>query len=130
MRYVSLDDLVNASDIILFRAPLVPETFHLINEETIALMKQGVMLINTSRGALVDTSPEIEAINAGQIGYLGLDVCEEETALFIEGLSFEIIADDDFVRLLTFPNVTITGHQAFLTCEALEEMRTRLSIIL
>jgi D-lactate dehydrogenase len=122
MRYVSLDDLVNSSDIISLHAPLVPDTFHLINEETIALMKKGVMLINTSRGALVDTRPVIEAIKAGQIGYLGLDVYEEETALFFEDLSSEIIADDDFARLLTFPNVTITGHQAFLTCEALEEI--------
>lgn len=79
-------------------------------------------LINTSRGALVDTRAVVEAIKTGQIGYLGLDVYEEETALFSEDLSSQIIADDDFARLLTFPNVTVTGHQAFPTGEALEQI--------
>jgi D-lactate dehydrogenase len=130
IRYVGLDELVTSSDIVSLHAPLVPETFHLIDKNAIARMKQGVMLINTSRGALVDTRAVIEAIKTGQIGYLGLDVYEEEIELFFEDLSMQIIPDDDFSRLLTFPNVLITGHQAFLTKEALQQIaQTTLSNI-
>lgn len=117
--YVTLDDLFARSDIISLHTPLTPETYHLINAGTIARMKPGVMLINTSRGALVDAAAAIEGLKEGRIGYLGLDVYEEEADLFFEDLSDRIIQDDVFARLLTFPNVVITGHQAFFTRNAL-----------
>jgi D-lactate dehydrogenase len=107
---------------VTLHAPLVPATVHLINEQTIALMKKGVMLINTSRGGLVDTQAVIGAVKTAKIGYLGLDVYEEETELFFEDFSLEVISDDVFSRLLTFPNVVITGHQGFLTREALQHI--------
>lgn len=119
VRYVPLPELLGQSDIVSLHSPLLPETLHLIGREALARMKAGVMLINTSRGALVDTSAAIEALKTGQIGYLGLDVYEEETALFFEDRSLTGIPDDVFARLLTFPNVLVTGHQAFLTREAL-----------
>lgn len=119
-RYVTQDELFAQSDIITLHCPLTPDTFHLISAETIAQMKRGVMLINTSRGALVDTAAVIEGLKDGQIGHLGLDVYEEEADLFFENLSDRIIQDDQFMRLTTFPNVLITGHQAFFTEEALE----------
>lgn len=122
LSYVNIKELVKKSDIVSLHAPLLPSTAHLINEQTIALMKKGVMLINTSRGGLVDTQAVINAIKTGKIGYLGLDVYEEETELFFEDLSLQVIPDDVFSRLLTLPNVVITGHQAFLTKEALEHI--------
>jgi D-lactate dehydrogenase len=118
-RYVPLGELFAAADIISLHCPLTPETHHLINQETIAAMKRGVMLINTSRGAIVDTRALIPALKSNHIGYLGLDVYEEEADLFFEDLSQTTLADDVFARLLTFPNVLITGHQAFFTREAL-----------
>lgn len=117
--YVELDALLGRADIITLHSPLTPETYHLINEQAIALFKPGAMLINTSRGALVDAAAAIEGLKTGQIGYLGLDVYEEESDLFFEDLSDRIIQDDVFARLLTFPNVVITGHQAFFTRNAL-----------
>lgn len=117
--YVELDALLGRADIITLHSPLTPETYHLINEQAIALFKPGAMLINTSRGALVDAAAAIEGLKSGQIGYLGLDVYEEESDLFFEDLSDRIIQDDVFARLLTFPNVVITGHQAFFTRNAL-----------
>lgn len=117
--YVPLDELFAASEIITLHCPLVPPTYHVINAAAIARMKPGVMLINTSRGALVDTVAVIHALKEGKIGYLGLDVYEEEADLFFEDLSGRVIRDDVFSRLLTFPNVLITGHQAFFTREAL-----------
>lgn len=117
--YVTLEKLLNGSDIVSLHAPLTPETYHLIDEKTLKEMKRGAMLINTSRGALIDAEAAIESLKAGQLGYLGLDVYEEEGGLFFEDLSSEIIPDDVFARLLTFPNVLITGHQAFFTEEAL-----------
>jgi len=122
LSYVNLKELVEKSDIVSLHAPLLPATAHLINEQTIALMKKGVMLINTSRGGLADTQAVIDAIKTGKIAYLGLDVYEEETQLFFEDLSLQVIPDDVFSRLLTLPNVVITGHQAFLTGEALEHI--------
>ncbi len=119
-RYVSLAELFGGSDIITLHCPLVPETRHLINEESLALMKRGVMLINTSRGALIDTEAVIRALKTGKIGLLGLDVYEEEADLFFEDLSTQVIQDDVFARMLTFPNVLITAHQAFFTRQALE----------
>jgi D-lactate dehydrogenase len=117
--YVSLNELLANCDIITLHAPLTPTTRHLIDDSAIARMKPGVMLINTSRGALVDTRAVIEGLKSGRIGALGLDVYEEEADLFFEDLSNTVIHDDVFARLQTFPNVVITGHQAFFTAEAL-----------
>ncbi|MBZ0300876.1 MAG: 2-hydroxyacid dehydrogenase [Anaerolineae bacterium] len=119
LHYVELDTLLAQSDIISLHSPLTPETYHLINADAINRLKPGAMLINTSRGALVDAAAAIEGLKSGQIGYLGLDVYEEEADLFFEDLSDRIIQDDIFARLLTFPNVVITGHQAFFTRNAL-----------
>jgi D-lactate dehydrogenase len=116
--YVPLRELFTRSDVISLHCPLTPETHHLINREAVAQMKAGVMIINTSRGALVDTIAVINGLKSGRIGYLGLDVYEEEENLFFEDLSERVITDDTFTRLLTFPNVLITGHQAFFTREA------------
>jgi D-lactate dehydrogenase len=120
VKYVSLPQLFAASDIVTLHCPLTPETHHLIDAEAIGQMKSGAMLINTGRGALIDAQAVIEALKSGQIGYLGLDVYEEEADLFFEDLSDKIIHDDVFARLLTFPNVVITGHQGFFTEEALK----------
>ncbi|MBE9129265.1 MULTISPECIES: 2-hydroxyacid dehydrogenase [unclassified Coleofasciculus] len=122
MKYVELPELFAASDIISLHCPLTPQTYHLINAQSLEQMKQGVMLINTSRGALIDTTAVIDALKSRQIGYLGLDVYEQESNLFFEDLSEEVIEDDVFQRLLTFPNVLITGHQAFFTEEALKNI--------
>ena len=99
--------------------PLTPGTRHLINQQSLARLQPGSMLINTGRGALVDTPALIDALKDGQLGYLGLDVYEEEAALFFEDQSDLPLQDDVLARLLTFPNVIITAHQAFLTREAL-----------
>jgi D-lactate dehydrogenase len=117
--YVSLDALLERSDVVSLHCPLTPRTHHLIDAEAVARMKQGVMLINTSRGAVIDTKAVIAGLKSGRIGHLGLDVYEEEGDLFFENLSDQMIQDDIFARLLTFPNVLITGHQAFFTAEAL-----------
>ncbi|MEH2379027.1 MAG: 2-hydroxyacid dehydrogenase [Nostoc sp.] len=121
-KYVQLPELFANSDIISLHCPLTPETHHLINTEAIKQIKSGVMLINTSRGALIDTQAVIEGLKSGKIGYLGMDVYEQESELFFEDLSGEIIQDDIFQRLITFPNVLITGHQAFFTAEALHNI--------
>ena len=120
--YVSLDELFREADIVTLHCPLTPDTHHLIDAAAVAKMKKGVMLINTSRGAMVDTSAIIEGLKSGQVGYLGLDVYEEESDLFFEDLSNIVLKDDVFARLLTFPNVVITGHQAFFTRNALESI--------
>lgn len=122
VEYVELPALLRQSDVITLHSPLSRETHHLINAESISLMRDGVMLINTSRGGLVDTPAVIDALKSGKIGYLGLDVYEEEAELFFEDLSQQLIQDDVFSRLLTFPNVLITGHQAFFTREALRNI--------
>lgn len=118
-RYVDMPELFARADIISLHCPLTPATRHLINQEAISQMKQGVMLLNTSRGAVVDTRALIAGLKAGKIGHVGLDVYEEEADLFFENLSDQMIQDDVFARLLTFPNVLITGHQAFFTYEAM-----------
>jgi len=120
--YVSLDELYQQADIISLYCPLTPDSLHLINDQSLAKMKVGVMLINTSRGALVDTKAVIKALKSAKIGYLGLDVYEQEADLFFKDLSDQIIGDEVFQRLLTFPNVLITGHQAFFTAEAMEQI--------
>lgn len=117
--YVSLDELYKNSDIISLHCPLTPQTQHLINHQSLEQMRDGVMIINTSRGGLIDTNAMIKGLKARKIAYLGLDVYEQEADLFFEDLSNEIIDDDVFQRLLTFPNVLITGHQGFFTQEAL-----------
>ena len=122
VEFVPLDALFSCADVISLHCPLTPENHHLISDPALAKMRDGVMIINTSRGALIDTRAVIEALKSGRVGYLGLDVYEEEGELFFENLSDTIIADDIFSRLLTFPNVLITGHQAFFTRNALENI--------
>lgn len=117
--YLPLDTVLAEADILSLHCPLTPQTRHLIGPAAIARMKRGVMLINTSRGAIVDTQAVIDGLKSGAIGQLGLDVYEEEAALFFEDQSNRMIADDVFARLLTFPNVLVTGHQGFFTAEAL-----------
>ncbi|WP_228242142.1 2-hydroxyacid dehydrogenase [Porphyrobacter sp. GA68] len=118
-RYVTLAELFATASIISLHCPLTPDTHHLINADAIAAMVPGVMLVNTSRGAVVDTRALINGLKSGKIGHLALDVYEEEGDLFFEDLSATMIQDDVFARLLTFPNVLITGHQAFFTREAM-----------
>jgi len=123
VRYVELNELLAQSDIISLHCPLTRENKYIISDAAIARMKTGVMLINTSRGALLDTVAIIEGLKSGKIGYLGLDVYEEEEEIFFEDRSGLILSDDVFARLLTFPNVIITGHQAFLHARSLVEHR-------
>ena len=118
-RYVPLAEMLAHSDVVSLHCPLTPATRHLIGAQALATMKRGAMLINTSRGAVVDTRAVIDALKSGRLGSLGLDVYEEEADLFFRDLSEEVIHDDVFARLLTFPNVVVTGHQAFLTADAL-----------
>ncbi|WP_324708994.1 2-hydroxyacid dehydrogenase [Pseudomonas citronellolis] len=118
-RFVGLDQLLAKSDIISLHCPLNDATRHLVNADSLQRMKRGAMLINTGRGALVDTPALIEALKSGQLGYLGLDVYEEEAEIFFADRSDLPLQDDVLARLLTFPNVIITAHQAFLTREAL-----------
>lgn len=119
-KYVSLDGLLEKSDIISLHCPLTKENHHLINRETISKMKDGAYIINTSRGLLIDTSALTEGLKSGKIGAAGLDVYEEETALFFEDYSDEIIPDDTLSTIISMPNVIVTSHQAFLTREALD----------
>jgi D-lactate dehydrogenase len=120
VRYVELPELLAASDIISLHCPLTPATHHLIDAAALARLRPGAMLINTSRGAVIDTPAVIAALKDGRLGHLGLDVYEEEADLFFEDLSDKVIQDDVFARLLSFPNVLVTGHQAFFTADALQ----------
>jgi len=120
VEYVDLDRAIAESHILTLNCPLTPETHHLVDSDTISRMRRGVMIVNTGRGALVDTAAVIDGLKSGQVGSLALDVYEEEGALFFEDRSAEVIDDDVFARLQTFPNVLITAHQAFLTREALD----------
>ena len=117
--YRPLEALLGASDVVTLHCPLVEATHHMINHETIGQMKHGAALLNTSRGGLIDTAAVIEGLKSGRIGRLGIDVYEEEDNLFFEDHSYEVVQDDLFARLQTFPNVIITGHQAFFTDKAL-----------
>lgn len=117
--YTTLETLIQESDIISLHAPLVPETHHILNKETIEQMKDGAIIINTSRGALIDSKALVDGLKSGKIGGAALDVYEEEENVFFSDLSDQILQDDTLARLLTFPNVIITSHQAFLTREAL-----------
>lgn len=120
--YVDLDKLIESSDIISLHCPLIPQTRHMIDRESIEKMKNGVMIINTSRGALINTSAVINGLKEKKVSFLGIDVYEQEDNLFFKDLSNEVIQDDAIARLMTFPNVLITGHQAFLTNEALQQI--------
>ena len=122
IEYLPLVKLLPQCDIISLHCPLTDQTKHIINANTLPLMKPGVMLINTSRGALIDTRDAIHALKTGHLGYLGIDVYEQEEKLFFHNLSEQIIEDDVIMRLMSFPNVLITSHQGFFTDEALTEI--------
>ncbi len=124
VEYTDFNSLLQKSDIISLHCPLTPNSHHLIDEQALALMKPNVMLINTSRGALIDTAAVIKSLKNGKVGNLGLDVYEEEADIFFEDVSNKILTDDIFARLLTFPNVLITGHQGFFTSDALSNIAT------
>ena len=121
-RYVPAGEIHAAADIISLHCPLTPQTRHIINAGTLARMKKGALLINTSRGGLLDTEAAIEALKSGQLGGIAIDVYEQEASLFFKDLSNTVISDDVIQRLVSFPNVILTGHQAFFTREALKEI--------
>lgn len=119
LSYAKPGEIGEQADIISLHCPLTPATYHVINSETLKRARPGAILINTSRGGLLDTEAAIEALKTGQLGGLGIDVYEQEANLFFRDLSGEIVTDDVFQRLVSFPNVIVTGHQAYLTHEAL-----------
>ncbi len=118
VEYVSLDEIMSKADVISLHCPLTSETKHIVNSNTIEKMKDGVYLVNTSRGALIDTDALIDGLVAGKFGGVGLDVYEEEEGIFYEDKSNEIMRDENLARLMTFPNVLITSHMGFFTKEA------------
>lgn len=122
LEYQELDKVFRESDILSLHCPLTPETQHIINSKSMDMMKDGMMLINTSRGGLVNTIDVIKALKSGKLGYLGIDVYEQEENLFFKDLSEKVIPDDTIARLMTFPNVLVTAHQAFFTDNALHEI--------
>ena len=122
IEYRSFDEVLSISDILTLHLPLTPATHHLINADSVSRLKPGAMVVNTSRGKLIDTKAVIEALKRGHLGGLAIDVYEEEEGIFFEDLSGEVLQDDELSRLLTFPNVLVTAHQAFLTREALSEI--------
>ena len=122
VEYMNLDQLFSESDIISLHCPLTPETHHIINDNSVENMKDGVMIINTSRGALIDTKSVIRGLKRQKIAYLGIDVYEQEESLFFQDLSETVIQDDEISRLMSFPNVLITAHQAFFTENALSQI--------
>jgi D-lactate dehydrogenase len=124
VQYVPREELLERASIISLHCPLTPESHHLIDAAMLARAQEGLLLVNTSRGALIDTTALIEALKTGRVGAVALDVYEQEGDLFFRNLSDTIITDDTFQRLLTFPNVLVTGHQAFLTREALDAIAT------
>lgn len=120
--FVDIETIFKESDVISLHCPLNDKTLHIINKKSLAQMKNNVMIINTSRGALIDTSDVIDALKNGKVGYLGIDVYEQEEKLFFRDLSENIIQDDTIQRLMSFPNVLVTAHQAFFTNEALTQI--------
>jgi D-lactate dehydrogenase len=124
IEYLPFEEVLKQSNIVSLHCPLNDHTHHIMNKTTFSKMKKGAMLINTSRGGLVDTKAVIKALKKGKIGYLGIDVYEEEEELFFQDLSEQIITDDQIMRLMAFPNVLVTAHQGFLTNEALENIAT------
>jgi D-lactate dehydrogenase len=117
--YAGAEEILAEADIISLHCPLTPQTHHIVNARTLARVKRGALLINTSRGGLVDTEAAIEALKSGRLGGMALDVYEEEAGLFFKDLSSTVITDDIIQRLVSFPNVIVTGHQAFFTREAI-----------
>jgi len=124
IQYIPLDQLLSESDVISLHCPLMESTHHLINKDSIYKMKENVMIINTSRGGLIDTKAVIDGLKSKHMGYLGIDVYEQEEKLFFRDLSHTIIEDDTIQRLMSFPNVLVTAHQAFFTEEALHQIAT------
>jgi D-lactate dehydrogenase len=122
IEYVTARELAGRSDVISLHIPLTKETKHIIRRETLEIIKRGSILVNVSRGALIDTTALIESLKSGHLGGVALDVYEEEEGIFFEDLSGQVLQDDELARLLTFPNVIITAHQAFLTREALTDI--------
>jgi len=122
IKYLSLHEVFRFSDIISLHCPLTPETHRMINKNTLDIMKKGVMLINTSRGKLIDTDAAIDSLKEGKLGYLGIDVYEQEEKIFFKDLSEILILDDKILRLMTFPNVLVTAHQAYFTDKALTQI--------
>ena len=120
--YAPIDALFEKADAVSLHCPLTPETKHIINQDTLSHMKDGSMLINTSRGGLINTEAVIQALKHGKLGFLGIDVYEQEEALFFQDLSETVIQDDTYARLMTFTNVLITAHQAFFTHNALSQI--------
>jgi D-lactate dehydrogenase len=121
-RYVSQDEKLSSCDVVSLHCPLTEQTRHIVNAETLARAKPGSILVNTSRGGLVDTEAAIEALKTGQLGGMAIDVYEQESKLFFQDLSSTIICDDIIQRLVSFPNVIVTGHQAFFTTEAIGQI--------
>ena len=129
-RYAAIDELLRCSDVVSLHCPLTPETHHIVNAAALAAVKRGCILVNTSRGGLVDTECAIAALKTGQLGGLAIDVYEQEASLFFQDLSSTVITDDVIQRLVSFPNVIVTGHQAFFTVEAIGQiMRTTIESI-
>ncbi len=129
-RYVGIDELLQCSDVVSLHCPLTPDTHHIVDAASLARVKRGCILVNTSRGGLVDTECAIAALKSGQLGGLAIDVYEQEASLFFQDLSSTIITDDVIQRLVSFPNVIVTGHQAFFTVEAIGQiMRTTIESI-
>jgi D-lactate dehydrogenase len=124
VKYKPFYTILQQADVISLHCPLIPETHHLIDKKAFSQMKPGAMLINTSRGAVIDTRAAVEFLKNGKLGYLGIDVYEQEEKIFFQDLSESIIPDDLIARLMTFPNVLITAHQGFFTKEALEDIAT------
>jgi D-lactate dehydrogenase len=121
-RYAGVEEIQADADVISLHVPLTPQTKHVVNARTIAKVKKGALLINTSRGGLVDTEAAIEGLKSGQLGGMAIDVYENEASLFYRDLSTSVIVDDVIQRLVSFPNVILTAHQAFFTREALEDI--------
>ncbi|TYQ18651.1 UNVERIFIED_ORG: D-lactate dehydrogenase [Zoogloea ramigera] len=129
-RYVGVDELLACSDVVSLHCPLTDDTRHIVNADSLARAKRGSVLVNTSRGGLIDTDAAIQALKTGQLGGLAIDVYEQEANLFFQDLSSTIICDDVIQRLVSFPNVIVTGHQAFFTVEAIGQiMRTTIESI-
>lgn len=129
-RYPGIDELLDCSDVVSLHCPLTEDTHHIVNAGSLARAKRGLILVNTSRGGLVDTEAAIAALKTGQLGGLAIDVYEQEASLFFQDLSSTIITDDVIQRLVSFPNVIVTGHQAFFTVEAIGQiMRTTIDSI-
>ncbi|OEZ92568.1 2-hydroxyacid dehydrogenase [Duganella phyllosphaerae] len=129
-RYVEVDELLACSDVVSLHCPLTDDTRHIVNAQSLARAKRGSVLVNTSRGGLIDTDAAIQALKTGQLGGLAIDVYEQEANLFFQDLSSTIICDDVIQRLVSFPNVIVTGHQAFFTVEAIGQiMRTTIESI-